>query len=147
MVLKSHVHPHHLWNLFQTLIPALTLPQILIQEIWARSQEYAFLADNVRVGFEPQSEKSLPGSHAIPMEPILKTTHLDSLPPHFIQGKLRLKERERAWSKVSQGSESRTLGSQPQLFLRAPDSGGLWLGFLAKDRVQEDQCGYRDWQT
>lgn len=34
MILKSHEHSHHLWNLFKTSIPAPTLPQIPIQEIW-----------------------------------------------------------------------------------------------------------------
>lgn len=80
-------------------MPALMLPQILIQLI----QEAAFPVDTMRMGCGPQSEKSLPVCYTITMEPILKITHINSL-THFIQGKLGLKEKERAWPEVSQAS-------------------------------------------
>ena len=55
------------------------------------------------MGCGPQSEKSLPISYTISMEPILKITHINSL-THFIYGKLRLEEKERVWPEVSQAS-------------------------------------------
>ena len=109
MILKSHVQSTSPVEHAESPDACPPAPQILIQLI----QEAAFPADTLRIGYPVDTsptgylwtttEKSLPVSYAIAMEPILKITHINSL-THFIQGKLRLKERERAWPEVSQAS-------------------------------------------
>ena len=83
VILKSHVQSTSPVELAESPDSCPHAPQILIQLI----QEAAFPVDTLRIGHPVDTlrylwtttEKSLPVSYAIAMEPILKITHINSL--------------------------------------------------------------------